>query len=139
MIYSTETPLSQYADSPEFADRATQRKLALAGYDQTGQQNTWGKISSAMFGGFSSLAANKLASSIAEKAGATDTMANIQQDFDNRLNKMGLVLGVAQGVGGAVTGNPQMAIQGLNTATQFGGALAFDQNDLVTEGQYIYR
>lgn len=135
MIYSTETPLSQYADSPDFADKATQRKLALLGYKQDGTQNLWGKITS--WGG--SLGYNKLASSIAEKAGATDTMANIQQDFDNRLNKMGLVLGVAQGVGGAITGNPQMVIQGLNTTTQFGGALAFDQNDLVTEGQYIYR
>lgn len=137
MIYSTETPLSQYADSPDFADKATRRKLALLGYDQTGQQNLWGKMTS--FAGLSSLGANKLASSIAEKAGATDTMANIQQDFDNRLNKMGLVQGVVQGVGGAISGNPQMAIQGLNTTTQFGGALAFDQNDLVTEGQYIYR
>lgn len=135
MIYSTETPLSQYADSPDFADKATQKKLALLGYKQDGTQNLWGKITS--WGG--SLGYNKLASSIAEKAGATDTMANIQQDFDNRLNKMGLVLGVAQGVGGAITGNPQMVIQGLNTTTQFGGALAFDQNDLVTEGQYIYR
>lgn len=135
MIYSTETPLSQYADSPDFADNATQRKLALLGYKQDGTQNLWGKITS--WGG--SLGYNKLASSIAEKAGATDTMANIQQDFDNRLNKMGLVLGVAEGVGGAITGNPLMVTQGLNTAIQFGGALAFDQNDLVTEGQYIYR
>lgn len=137
MIYSTETPLSQYADSPDFADNATQRNLALLGYKQDGTQNLWGKMTS--FGSLNSLGTNKLASSIAEKAGATDTMANIQQDFDNRLNKMGLVLGVAQGVGGAITGNPQMVIQGLNTTTQFGGALAFDQNDLVTEGQYIYR
>jgi len=137
MIYSTETPLSQYADSPDFADNATQRNLALLGYKQDGTQNLWGKMTS--FGSFNSLATNKLASSIAEKAGATDTMANIQQDFDNRLNKMGLVLGVLQGAGGATTGNPQMVIQGLNTTTQFGGALAFDQNDLVTEGQYIYR
>lgn len=137
MIYSTETPLSQYADSPDFADNATQRKLALLGYKQDGTQNLWGKMTS--FGSFNSLATNKLASSIAEKAGATDTMANIQQDFDNRLNKMGLVLGVAEGVGGAITGNPLMVTQGLNTAIQFGGALAFDQNDLVTEGQYIYR
>lgn len=137
MIYSTETPLSQYADSPEFADRATQRKLALAGYDQTGQQNTWGKISSWIPG--LGLALNKKAERIAEKGGATDTMANVQQDFDNRVDKMGVYAGVVTGAAGIATGNPQLAMQGLNMTTQFGGALAFDQNDLVTEGQYIYR
>ena len=61
MIYSTETPLSQYADSPDFADKATQKKLALLGYKQDGTQNLWGKITS--WGG--SLGYNKLASSIA--------------------------------------------------------------------------
>lgn len=137
MIYSTETPLSQYADSPDFADKATRRKLALLGYDQTGQQNTWGKLTS--WAGFASLGANKVAARIAENNGATDAMANINQDFDNRVNKMGVVQGAVQAIGGAAMGNPQMAMQGLNTATQFGGSLAFDQNELITEGQYIYR
>jgi len=137
MIFSNSSPLSQYADSPEFADKATQRKLALRGYDQTGQQNTWGKISSWIPGW--GVALNKGAENVAERAGATDTMNNIQQDFDNRLNKLGIYAGVAMGAAGAATGNPQLAMQGLNMTTQFGGALAFDQNDLVTEGQYIYR
>ncbi len=137
MIFGTNTPLSQYADSPEFADKQTQRKLALAGYNATGQQNTWGKISSWIPG--LGLGLNKRAENIAEKAGATDTMGNIQQDFDNRLDKLGIYGGVAMGALGVATGNPQLAVQGLNMTTQFGGALAFDQNDLVTEGQYIYR
>ena len=137
-VYGTNSPLSQYAIDPQFAtDSKTKAKLGLLGYDQTGQQNAWGKISSWIPG--LNLGLNKIAENVAENNGATDTMGNVGEDFDNRLNKNAIVGGAAMAVGGAVTGNPALAMKGLGMATQFGGALAFDQNNLVTEGQYIYR
>ena len=137
MIFSQDSPLSQYYKPPEFADDKTQAKLALLGYNKQGQQNLFGKISSWIPG--NNLVMNKLAENTARKSGAKDTMTNIQEDFDNRVNKLGIEAGVVMGAAGAVTGNPQLIGQGLSMTTKFGGALAFDQNDLTTEGGYIYR
>jgi len=137
-VYSTNSPLSQYAINQQFAmDSRAKVKLGLLGYDQTGRQNAWGKISSWVPG--HNLLLNKLAENVAENSGATDTFGNVKKDFDNRLNKNAIVGGAALAVGGVVTGNPTLAMKGLEMSSQFGGALAFDQNDLVTEGQYIYR
>lgn len=136
MIFSGQTPLSQYYAAPDYADNPIEKfRLAMAGYKANGEQNTFGKVMSWVPG--YNLAANKQAQNIAK--GSDDTMHNIQQDWDNRLAKTGIVAGTALGVAGGVTGNPELAMQGLNMATTFGGQLAFDQNDLITEGQAIYR
>ncbi len=137
-VFGSNSPLSQYAIDPQFAtDPKTKAKLALAGYKYNGVQNSFGKFTSWIPG--LNLGLNKIAENVAENNGATDTMGNVGEDFDNRLNKNAIVGGAAMGVAGAVTGNPALAMKGLGMATQFGGALAFDQNNLVTEGQYIYR
>ena len=153
MIFDTSTPLTQYYDAPDFATGITRTKLGLLGYDQTGQQNTWGKISSWIPG--VNLLQNQIAKKVAGKGGAGDTALNIKQDFDNRLMKTGLVAGAAAGglgIAGAagLTGTgalgtfaaknaSQLMKSGLDLTTKSGGALAFDQNQLITEGQFIYR
>lgn len=181
MIFSSDSPLSQQYIKPNFASGATRSKLALAGYDQTGQQTGWGKISSWIPG--VGVALNYAAKGIAKHGGAGDTFSNIQEDTDNRWLKLGLegaaataafgglgVLGAGAasgigGAGGAAAGataagsgsagalgaggtsflgglfgsSKDMLSNGLQAGLKFGGGLAFDQNDLVTEGQYIYR
>lgn len=137
MIYSTDSPLSQYYKPLDFADDKTSRKLAILGYKNSGEMNTWGKINSWIPG--ANLLYNKAAEKVASKGGARDSMLNIQQDFDNRVDKIGIEAGVGLGIAGAATGDPALIGQGLNMTTQFGGSLAFDQNELTTEGGYIYR
>lgn len=155
MIFTSQTPLSQYYVPPDYVDNPADRaKMAWAGYKPSGEQSTWGKISSWIPG------VNLLQNKAAEKAsrGSEDAMQNVQEDFQNRITKTAVGLGIvgaglgglgALGViGGAGSGafgtfvgaNSQALMQGgLNLATKFGGQLAFDQNDLVTEGQAIYR
>ncbi len=137
-VYGTSSPLSQYAIDPQFAtDKKVKTGLGFAGYKPNGEQNLWGKITSWIPG--VNLLMNKAAENIAEKNGATDTFENVKEDFDNRLDKTAVIGGAALGAAGLATGNMGLAKTGLGLSTQFGGALAFDQNNLVTEGQYIYR
>ena len=137
MIFTGQTPLSQYYVPPDYVDNPADRaRLAMLGYKPSGEQNTWGKIQSWVNPAFA-LGYNKIAQNVAK--GSEDTMHNIQEDWDNRLAKAGIWTGAAMAVGGAVTGNPQLIASGLQMGTKFGGQLAFDQNDLVTEGQAIYR
>lgn len=136
MIFTSNTPLSQHYAAPDYVDNPIEKfRLAMAGYKANGEQNAFGKVTS-WIPGFN-LAANKQAEKIAR--GNEDTMHNIGEDWDNRVAKTGIVAGTALGIAGGVTENPQLAMQGLNMATTFGGQLAFDQNDLITEGQAIYR
>ena len=156
-VYGTSSPLSQYAIDPQFAtDSKTKAKLKLLGYDQTGQQTGFGKATSLIPG--VGVGMNLAARGVAEKSGATDAWGNIKEDTDNRIMKT--AIGVAAGtaavggaaalgaIGGAGSGALGTAIAansgalisgGLGAGAKFGGALAFDQNNLVTEGQYIYR
>lgn len=136
MIFTSNTPLSQYYAAPDYVDNPADKfRLAMSGYKSTGEQNAWGKITS-WIPGYNMLA-NKQAQRLAR--GSEDAMQNIGEDWDNRVAKTGIVAGTALGIAAGVTGNPQLAMKGLDMATTFGGQLAFDQNDLITEGQAIYR
>ncbi len=136
MIFTSNTPDSQYYAAPDYVDNPLDRaKLAFAGYKANGEQNAWGKTTSWIPG--INLAQNAMAQKYAR--GSEDTMHNIGEDWDNRLAKNAIIGGVAMGVAGGVTQNPMLLQQGLDMTTQFAGQLAFDQNDLVTEGQAIYR
>jgi len=137
MIFSNQTPLSQYYAPPDYVDNpADAARLRMLGYKPSGEQTTWGKIQS-WLNPIGSLSSNKLAQKVAR--GSEDAMHNIQQDWDNRLAKMGIVAGAGMTVAGAMAGNPELAMQGVQMGVKFGGQLAFDQNDLITEGQAIYR
>ena len=128
--------MSQYYAAPDYVDNPLDRaKLAMSGYKPNGEQNAFGKVTSWIPG--INLAQNAMAQKYAR--GSEDTMHNISEDFDNRLAKTAIVGGVAMCVAGGVTGNPMLLQKGLDLTTQFAGQLAFDQNDLVTEGQAIYR
>ncbi len=136
MIFTSNTPSSQYYAAPDYVDNPRDvRRLAMAGYKPTGEQNAFGKIASWIPG--INLAQNAMAQKYAR--GSEDAMHNIGEDWDNRVAKTAIVGGVAMGVAGGVTGNPMLLQKGLDLTTQFAGQLAFDQNDLVTEGQAIYR
>lgn len=152
MIFSEQSPLSQYAIDSDFADDATARKLAWLGYKPNGEQSTLGKISSWLPA--VGVGLNLAARGVANKNGAEDALANIQQDTDNRLMKTAIGAGVATGglgvlgatgaIGGTVgTWASKNAFDlikgGLGMSANFGGQLAFDQEYDLSEQDYIYR
>lgn len=135
--FDLSRPQSMYASEPDYLKEG-QLGLSLLGYKPTGEQNTWGKISSWM--GLAGVGANAAARHYTEKRGATDTWENIKEDTDNRLMKFGTQAGVGVAAAGAVTGNPQLIGTGLNMTSNFAGQLAFDQDTgMLDDAEYIYR
>lgn len=124
MATFTETlPSSQFFGAPDYVtDRRHKIALSLLGYNATGQQNTWGKISSWLMPGHA-VVANRAAKKIAKQTGARDTTENINDDFDNRVAKAMTMFNVAKIAGGAATGNPQLIQSGIQGGAQSIGTL----------------
>jgi hypothetical protein len=134
-IFNNSSPLVEYAINPKYATGFAKTRLAMLGYNSNGQQNAIGKISSWVPG--LNILNNIEAKHVAEKSGAKTSAMNIGEDFDNRVDKLGIEAGVVQGLVGGFTGNPEQLLSGLKTATTYTGSLAFDQND-IQEGDSIY-
>lgn len=84
--------------------------MKLAGYDRRGKRTPWGKALG-IVNPLGSVAANKIAETVAKKSGASDTRENIQNQFDDTImaSKLFLDLGAtalnafAPGAGTAVS------------------------------------
>lgn len=90
-IFNTELPKSEFYIPPDY-ETSPAKKLALAfmGYNSRGEENAWGKVSSWIPG--ASLLDNWKATQIA----SGDTKKNIKANFDERLSKTQVGLGVAK-------------------------------------------
>jgi hypothetical protein len=141
-----------YATDPQYATGWEKSRLAMLGYKNTGEQNTWGKINSWLPG--VGIANNLRARRYSEKIGATDTWENIKEDTDNRLMKQGALVGgglmaaggfiaapaiAAGGLSAIPSAATTLASSGLGMTSNFAGMLAFDQDDTTEESNYIYR
>lgn len=149
-VFSEQAPLSQYAIEPDYLN---DNKLAWLGYKNDGSQSTWGKISSWIPG--VGVGMNLAARGIANKNGAEDTLDMLKQDTDNRIMKTAVGAGVAMGGVGALgaagalgagsfgtfAANNALGLAktGLGMSANFGGQLAFDQQEEADFGDYIYR
>ena len=100
-IFNTELPKSEFYIPPDY-ETSPAKKLALAfmGYNSRGEENAWGKISSWIPG--ASLLDNWKATQIA----SGDTKKNIKANFDERLSKTQVGLGVAKA---ALSGGASLA------------------------------
>jgi len=129
-LFTDYNPLSTYWTPPKVATGRQEAVLALGGYKKDGSQNLLGKVVSWLPG--TNLVQNEMARSYAAEQGLTDVANNIASDFDNRLGKLKTVGGVALGVAGAVTGQPQLIGLGASTAISGASGLAADTDSPMT-------
>lgn len=123
MLFDTVAPQTERFTPLTEASGDARRALALTGYRPDGSQNVLGKIVSWVPG--AGIIQNAQAQRIAQNAGLTQVAENIGDDRDNRMGKLRAQLGIIQGLAGAFTGNPQMALSGFqNTVQGVGGTLA---------------
>lgn len=121
-LFDVIKPISQDYIKPDYfiGSKGDNLKLSLLGYKKDGSQNAFGKIFSFINPVYGILG-NKAAQKITQ---GTDTEQNIQDDFDNRVAKAKIGLGVAQGVAGAITGNPALIKSGITDTIGGAGALS---------------
>ena len=123
MIFDSQAPESQYFRTPNYVtDPKTKATLAALGYRPDGSENMFGKVFSFINPAYG-IGGQKIAQSIAENAGYSDTMQNIADSQKSRMDKAMLLGNVAIGAAGVATGNAGLAAQGLQGAIESGTSL----------------
>lgn len=121
-IFNTELPKSEFYIPPDY-ETSPAKKIALAalGYNSRGQENLFGKIKSWIPG--SSLLDNFYAQQIS----SGDTKKNIEDNFDSRLSKTQIGVGVGKAL---LSGGTSLIGEAGNAGKLVGGTT--DTNTLST-------
>ncbi len=122
MYFDEQAPVSQIASQQKFYDG----NLGWLGFNNDGTRNQFGKVMGwhPLFG----MATNVIARRKMESQRATDALENqgiaMQRDTSKALTTVNLGIGVA----GAMSGNPQLAMQGgVGAVKSLGGLMAAPQ------------
>lgn len=110
MLFDQTAPLSAVA-MPQSYYQGDPTKLKFLGYNPDGTRNTWGKILGWV--PQASMTTNYLAKREFQSERATDALANQQEWAQRDMSKSMFSLNGGIAAAGAVTGNPQLAMQGL--------------------------